>query len=425
MQPFFRRFNFSSPRLTGEAADVSPRAADGPHSTKTAMWSYLISNEYADTVVHGLFHFVVIMLAFVVGNVWANREATLQVIRGQYAVMILLDDELNRLQTHALRLSRDKRLQPCKDGFSSQNWSTKQWDSMRREDLAYLLANWDFYKGLVGVYNDVKTRASQGVSAASVERCTELWAGASKRLNEFRQTMTTHRNELGEQLKNYEGWRGVVSPTNMRIYGWILVGLVAVITLPVALRAFENTLRRTLSDFVTGEISAPAGRDTDRLRVPLVMTAIYFLLLGLCTLSPAVVRAVFGYVTGNPGVLSILSASFLGSGIVLWNIAGAPQRHRNLPRAVVAYLALFMALLLSGWAGGLYTTQAFAVPLVAGALLAGWICGESEGPSASRTQPADRSPARGTPDHAPAVNAGQGASAQIPTAGAATTTDSC
>ena len=111
----------------------------------------------------------------------------------------------------------------------------------------------------------------------------------------------------------------------------------------------------------------------DRLRTPLLLTAIYVLLLGLCTLSPSIVRVVFGYEVKDAGVLLVLSAAFWGSGMILWGIAGAPEKHGDLAWAVVVYLVIFAAFLLLGWAKGLYTVRSVGLPLVIDVVLAGWI----------------------------------------------------
>jgi len=111
----------------------------------------------------------------------------------------------------------------------------------------------------------------------------------------------------------------------------------------------------------------------ENLRTPLLVTAIYVLLLGFSTLSPSIVRGVFGYEVKDAGVLLVLSAAFWGAGIILWSIAGAPERHGDLAQAVVVYLVIFIAFLLLGWARGLYTLRNVGLPLVIDIVLAGWI----------------------------------------------------
>ncbi len=111
----------------------------------------------------------------------------------------------------------------------------------------------------------------------------------------------------------------------------------------------------------------------EKLRTPLLATAIYVLLLGLATLSSSVVRSVFGYEVKDPGVLLVLSAAFLALGVVLWPIANDPERHGSLATSVVIALVIFIAWLLWGWGAKLYTARNVLVPLIIDIVLAAWI----------------------------------------------------
>jgi hypothetical protein len=111
----------------------------------------------------------------------------------------------------------------------------------------------------------------------------------------------------------------------------------------------------------------------EKLRMPLLLTAIYILLIGLCTLSPALVRGVFGYEVKDAGVLLVLSAAFLGSGVVLWSIAGDPGKYGNLAVPVFIYLVIFIVFLLWGWVNHLYTFRNVVIPLLINVVLAVWI----------------------------------------------------
>ena len=68
---------------------------------RTALGRYLASEHYADTVAHGLFHFTVIMFAFIIGNVWASHDAEIRDLRGQYSVLLPLKGELQALEVRA------------------------------------------------------------------------------------------------------------------------------------------------------------------------------------------------------------------------------------------------------------------------------------------------------------------------------------
>ncbi len=110
-----------------------------------------------------------------------------------------------------------------------------------------------------------------------------------------------------------------------------------------------------------------------KLRTPLLLTAIYILLIGLSTLSGRLASAVYGYEVKDPGVLRILSASFLGFGVVLWAIAADPERHGGLVKSVVAALAIFVVFLFWGWGVGLYTARNVLPPLIIDIMLGAWL----------------------------------------------------
>ena len=111
----------------------------------------------------------------------------------------------------------------------------------------------------------------------------------------------------------------------------------------------------------------------EKLRTPLLVTAIYILVLGFLTLSPSMVRAVFGFTTNDRGVLLILSAAFWASGVVLAGIARDPEKHGDLAWTVMVYLVIFIVFLLWGRVERLYSIRHLAIPLVIDAGLVVWI----------------------------------------------------
>jgi len=115
------------------------------------------------------------------------------------------------------------------------------------------------------------------------------------------------------------------------------------------------------------------GCSMGRLHAPLVLTAIYVILLALATLSPFVVRIVFGYAVKDPGVLLVLSAAFWGSGVILWAIASYPESYSTLAGPVIVYLLIFIIFLLWGWRGRFYTPQNITLPLIINSVLVVWI----------------------------------------------------
>lgn len=111
----------------------------------------------------------------------------------------------------------------------------------------------------------------------------------------------------------------------------------------------------------------------ERLRTPLLLNAIYILLIGLSALSPGLVSGIYGYEVRDPGVLLVLSAAFLGFGVVLWAIAGNPEKYGGLALPVAVSLGIFIVFLLWGWVRGLFTARNVLVPLVIDIVLAIWI----------------------------------------------------
>jgi hypothetical protein len=111
----------------------------------------------------------------------------------------------------------------------------------------------------------------------------------------------------------------------------------------------------------------------ERLRVPLLVTALYFLILGACALSASFVLAIFDYMVNDSGELLVISAAFLGFGIVLWAIASDPARHESLIIPVITSLVIFVAFLLWGWVRHVYTMRNVLPPIAIDIVLAVWI----------------------------------------------------
>ena len=111
----------------------------------------------------------------------------------------------------------------------------------------------------------------------------------------------------------------------------------------------------------------------ERLRVPLLVTALYFLILGACALSASLVLAIFDYAVNDGGELLVISAAFLGFGVVLWAIAGDPARHESLVTPIITSLVIFILFLLWGWARHVYTVRNIVAPVAVDAVLIVWI----------------------------------------------------
>ncbi len=111
----------------------------------------------------------------------------------------------------------------------------------------------------------------------------------------------------------------------------------------------------------------------EKLRTPLLVQAIYLILLGFFTLTPSLTLIVFGYEVKDAGVLLVLSGTFFGLGVVVWGIASNPEKHGGLAWALMAALIISAVFLIWGWTRGLYTARNALAPIIINIVLAGWI----------------------------------------------------
>ncbi len=111
----------------------------------------------------------------------------------------------------------------------------------------------------------------------------------------------------------------------------------------------------------------------EKLRTPLMVNAVYLILLGLATLTPGLTNALFGYEARDPGVLLVLSGIFFGYGVVVWSIASDAKKYGGLASAQVVALAIGIVFLIWGWVRGDFTPRNALVPLIINIILAGWM----------------------------------------------------
>lgn len=110
-----------------------------------------------------------------------------------------------------------------------------------------------------------------------------------------------------------------------------------------------------------------------KLRTPVLIYSIYLLLLGLSSLSPSLVSSIFGYEVQDPGLLRVLSATFLAFGVVVWGIASNLEKYGGLATVLFIGLVILTIFGLWGWVGGLYTARNVLVPVIINVVLAVWI----------------------------------------------------
>jgi hypothetical protein len=111
----------------------------------------------------------------------------------------------------------------------------------------------------------------------------------------------------------------------------------------------------------------------ERLRTPLMVQAIYLILLCISTLTPSIAASVYGSEVKDPGVLLVLSSVFLGFGVVVWVAASNAEKYGGLATAFVAALLISAIFLAWAWATGLFTARTALVPIVLNVVLAAWV----------------------------------------------------
>ena len=111
----------------------------------------------------------------------------------------------------------------------------------------------------------------------------------------------------------------------------------------------------------------------EKLRTPFQVYAVYYLLLGLTTITPSIAGAVFDYPVKDVGVLLVLSAAFLGIGVLAWVIAGDTKKYGGLASALVAVLIIAILFNLWAWFGGLFGARQLLVPIIIDVGLIAWI----------------------------------------------------
>lgn len=110
-----------------------------------------------------------------------------------------------------------------------------------------------------------------------------------------------------------------------------------------------------------------------KLRTPLLVTAIVTFLYGISALSPSLVSSLYGYEVKDQGLLFILAASIFAFFVFVWGVASNPDKYGNLATHVVVGLAIFVVFFLLGWARNLFTFRNAVIPVVIDIILGVWI----------------------------------------------------
>lgn len=117
----------------------------------------------------------------------------------------------------------------------------------------------------------------------------------------------------------------------------------------------------------------------EKLRTPVLIESVYLILLGLANLSLSLVSSIFGYEVKDPGLLRVLSGTFLAFGVVVWAVASNVEKYGGLATALSTGLVIATVFLLWGWVGGLFTTRNALVPFIINRFGGLDLDGEAEG----------------------------------------------
>jgi len=111
----------------------------------------------------------------------------------------------------------------------------------------------------------------------------------------------------------------------------------------------------------------------DRLKAPLYVNAIYFLILGASALSASVVLTLFDYEVKDSGILLVTAGAFLGFGAVLLGIAKDSAKHESLVGPIMTALMIFVVFLLWGWSRQMFTARNVVAPIAIDLALVVWM----------------------------------------------------
>lgn len=110
-----------------------------------------------------------------------------------------------------------------------------------------------------------------------------------------------------------------------------------------------------------------------KLRMPLMVQAVYLVLLCISTLSPSLAMSVYGSEVKDVGVLLTLSGLFLGFGVVVWTVANNTEKYGGLATTFVIALLISAVFLAYAWVTKQFTARTALVPIIINLVLAYWV----------------------------------------------------
>lgn len=111
----------------------------------------------------------------------------------------------------------------------------------------------------------------------------------------------------------------------------------------------------------------------EKLRTPLVVQAVYLLLLCISTLFPSLAASVYGVEAKDVGLLVELSGLFLAFAVVVWVVAGNTEKYGGLAFAFVVALLISAVFSVYTLVSGLFTARTILAPIIINVVLAVWI----------------------------------------------------
>lgn len=113
--------------------------------------------------------------------------------------------------------------------------------------------------------------------------------------------------------------------------------------------------------------------DASKLRTPLMVEAIYGIIVGVLLLFPSLAASVFAYTTKDTAVTSGWGTGLIAIGLLAWVAASDVGKYGGMAWVFVVGLLLAAVDLVYFWATGAYTARNVVVPVILNVALAVWI----------------------------------------------------
>ncbi len=215
--------------------DSHRESLDGPpprpeEGLLVSLGRYLVSS-YLPTLMHALFHLMAVLLAFIIGTVWAAREADLRDIRAELAVLRPLAGEATRLKDKSDILVKNPP-EPCADGFTvgihEESFKIPLWSRILSGEQAFVIDQAVFDKVQVG-FKTLGEAVETSKSKTNIAQCRNLAEDTNTALVSLKKTLDDRVTELQtKQTELKRGFRpeGLMRYVLLALVAWVLVILV-------------------------------------------------------------------------------------------------------------------------------------------------------------------------------------------------------